>query len=188
MPFLTYSQETVTISNQQFKEYKKGLPNGVSAKFDRFSGTIFTTGKKIVYGSTYSSQTYLDFYIVMTNKSCYMRFRTSYHASGWLFIDEQIFMYGNKNKTQTLFKLPFDGDDRKVTSGANIVEKSDIVVDETLEKMIDFLKSTEDKILNIKFEGKSKYDTTGGFIKGLKKHASLMMEAFEYSKKYSSNF
>ncbi|MHA1482480.1 MAG: hypothetical protein ACTSQA_03465 [Candidatus Heimdallarchaeaceae archaeon] len=185
---MTYSQETVTISNQQFKEYKKGLPKGVSARFDRFSGTIFTTGKKIVYGSTYSTQTYLDFYIVLTDKSCLMRFRTSYNAGGWLFIDKQIFMYGNKNKTQTLFKLPFDGGDRKVKSGGNIEEKSDIVVDETLEEMIDFLKSTEDKIFNIKFEGKSKYATTGGFTKGLKRHASLMMEAFEYSKKYSSNF
>lgn len=167
-------------SHEKFKEFKRELPKGVKASQDKFEGIVWIKTNALSYGGYDKFRAY--FYIGINSSGVFLRYVSEYRGANWLFIDEQSYLFGNKNKTQTLFKFKFDESNRTVLGSAGIKEKSDIIVTGELSKMFYFLQNTEDKTFIVKLSGDKKYSVTGGFVKKFKTHAKLINEAYKYAR------
>lgn len=92
-------------------------------------------------------------YIALNDGNMYLRLKTKYSGSGWVFADKVKIIIDDE-----IFTYELGSTDRNVRTGRFVEEKSDILVDEYLLGMLEKISISQEKI-KMRFKGDKYYDT-----------------------------
>jgi hypothetical protein len=113
---------------------------------DKFENTVF------IHHKNSSSDNNISAYIVIEGDNAFLRFRTSYSGSTWIFYNKIILNIDGKNYTHIVSDVK-----RESHSGGNVTERSDVQVDKEIYFFLEEIyKSTTDVGLRFKGDGKMK--------------------------------
>ena len=130
------------ILSKSISELSKDDLKGFRVSDDKFKEITYIEPK--VMSSKYP-------YIAIKKGTLSLRYVMEYYGSGWIFWDKVIFLYNGKR-----FEYSDSNTDRSVSSGANVIERSDI---KCSPEMIEALREIgNSEKVEVRLSGKSVYD------------------------------
>lgn len=108
--------------------------------------------RKFIYYKKWGFETLFEPYIGIKNNSMYMRLKTRYQGSSWIFYDKIQFIINDKN-----YEFSVSEPDRNVEYGNGVKEIADTPVDENILNILYLISDVNNKV-SVRFTGKYSKD------------------------------
>lgn len=154
-PVFVFSQDKVLENqNEDFREYKKvefaktekNQLKDFRVTEDKFQSTVYIHSRKE------PDSNMISIYLGITDNEAFIRLRTNYSGSRWIFYDRVTVNIGAQNYTIMISDLK-----RETHSAGNVTERSDMLVSEDLYKVIMAISRAKEDV-ELRFKGEKVKD------------------------------
>lgn len=156
---LTFDNEKIVdfskISDKQLRKY--------TVKEDEFTGTVW------IYSNKYGPNLYP--YIGIKDNVMFLRLLVTHSARDWIFMDTAVLLVSNEK-----FEIALPEPDRKVTSGAYVRERSDLLLN---EETIEILRLIAEQESDVKMRLKGRYSSDYKLKKRDRQKIAHLLELYD---------